>query len=337
MFAIVSMHSAGIFSALGAPRPDLVMKIVTPYKFGTIAFFLVSGFLAGDGLYRGDANKYLRRRISRIVPPWSVWFVIQVIGLLVTDLAHRRATFDSVRDLIIFAGVRAWDSLLGTAFWFVPNLVFSLTVLFLFRSYWEDVRFGATLLAINLLYGLNIYANWVATTNAKEIFGFILYLWLGVCAARYRHELDRWVNNYPLVLFGVLYVTAGILAYCESMLLLLRGSVDPVTALRLTNQVFSVVAVLFIYRFRVATWPRFINVRENSFGIYLVHGLVLLIVFAGAKEHHVKGVALKLIGSGVGATFVWFIVSILTYFVSLMIVRLLLSRRSLRWTMGMKA
>ena len=62
MFAVVAIHCSLVFVEIQRPRLGLMVAVQTPFKFATIAFFLMSGFLAGRGLETVQPLTYLRRR-----------------------------------------------------------------------------------------------------------------------------------------------------------------------------------------------------------------------------------------------------------------------------------
>lgn len=46
----------------------------------------------------------------------------------------------------------------------------------------------------------------------------------------------------------------------------------------MSNQIFSVLAVLGLMKLRRPTWPRFIDVRAHTFGLYLIHPVCIFVV-----------------------------------------------------------
>jgi len=174
MFAIIAMHTSVIFWYLGRPVPRLTQAITTPLKFGTIAFFLISGFLLGERLETCKPLDYLGRRINKVFLPWSIWFVAMCLFSTLANLWHLHVNPIFSLQAVPVLLHEAVQTLFTSAFWFVPNLLLALSILLLFRSWLRDMRFGAVLLAFNLFYVVNIYARWVAQRSFAGLPGLRL-------------------------------------------------------------------------------------------------------------------------------------------------------------------
>ncbi len=336
MFAVVALHSSQIIARIIHLRPDLEMILTTPIKFGTIAFFLMSGFLAGRGVETAHPWIYLRRRIDRILPPWCCWIGAMTAALLARDLLHHRVALQH-GALLSAAGHDFHFSFFDTAFWFVPNLLVCLGILLLFRKLHGNPLFGAALLCLSLFYAVNIYWTWIPSRHTEALLGFVFYLWLGSYASREHADFDRWMGTISLVWFLVLAGVLGLAAYGEARLLLHRGAEDPMNSLRLSNQAFSVAAVLVIYKFRRITWPRFVQVRDDTFGIYLSHPLVLLLLWPFLNTHLMAVIVQHLAGGRVSAVVLWVCVILIVYGLSLTITKMLAEFAPLRFLIGLEA
>jgi surface polysaccharide O-acyltransferase-like enzyme len=330
MAAIVAIHTIGFMPDFwrGDSFVALHFDLIQPFKFGTIAFFLVSGFLFGERIDRYSPVRYFKRRLHNVAVPWLVWLVL----------------FGVIRDLVgLFKGNVAWAGpkqeliawkgyLLYSSFWFVPNLLFALAILLIFRRKLKDSRIGILFLFASLFYAANIYGKWIAVEHQRAVFGFVFYLWLGAWGAWHFPEIEKRFARVPVwAMLGLVLLTLTA-ALAESKLLLALGSKDPGNTLRITNQIYSVVVVLAIVKLRKAVWPRFVNVRQQTFGIYLSHTLVLAGAFKGLK------LVLPEIGVlGSSPLLVLPIMFFLAYASCLLIVRTLLAIPGLRWTVGLPA
>lgn len=334
MFAVVSVHAVQVFDQIGQSRPYLSEALLSPLKFGTIVFFLMSGFLAGRGLETDHPLRYLQRRTKRLFMPWLFWLLMMVLGLLGTDVAHHRLVPALSKALWLAVSDRVSYSLVETAFWFVPNLLFSLAILLLFRRFHRSLRFGAVLLGFSLFYAVNIYTNWIPSAHTEALLGFVFYLWLGAYAAQHRAAFDRWMTRVSLAqMFGAYLVTC-LLAYGEAQILHRFPNAYPLNSLRVTNQIFGVAAVLFIYKFPAATWPRFVDVRKNTFGVYLTHSLTMMCLFPMVKLHGVASGVHRLAASWTGAALVWALVTVCSYGLALLLTKALVSQQALGWLVG---
>ncbi len=334
MFAVVAIHSTAVFDQTGYSRPGVDRLLLTPFKFGTIAFFLMSGFLAGCGLETAHPLQYLARRVQRIFVPWTFWIAALIAGLVATDLGHHRVVFGVNRNFLLDLGNKAFYSLTSTAFWFVPNLLVSLAILLLFRRVHDSLRFGAVLLALSLFYSVNIYASWLPSAHTEALLGFVFYLWLGAFAARKQDVFDRWLTHVSSLQLALAYLVTAILAYGETQVLHQRHILDATNSLRFSNQISSIVAVLFIYKFPRATWPRFVDVRKNTFGIYLSHSLVLSCLWRVLKIHRIAPTVHRLAAKRGGCIVLWATVLLSAYALSLLVTKLFVSQSALGWLVG---
>src|SRR5579863_5728328 len=94
MAAIVAVHSNG-YNLDKLPYGSLLRYVDQPFKFGTIAFFLVSGFLFGDRIDQYGSLEYFGRRLRSVFLPWLSWFLLLRIGSFLflrigPDLMHGR-------------------------------------------------------------------------------------------------------------------------------------------------------------------------------------------------------------------------------------------------------
>jgi hypothetical protein len=220
----------------------------------------------------------MARRLRRVFVPWLIWYIVGVVVLLAEDILHHRVhiTFHlaSLRVVVHTAVYCLFD----TAYWFIPNMFFALSILLLFRRYLQDRRFLAVLVAINLFYAVNVYTRWIPSKHTAALFGFILYLWLGNYAARHSQQLTQWVQRRSRWTLPALTVLTGAIAFGEGRVLHHLQAPDPLNAMRLSAQIFSVVATLMLFQFRTSIHPRLIDVRAHTFGVYLLHPIVLAIL-----------------------------------------------------------
>lgn len=336
MFGVVAIHSALVFVEIQQPRPGLMEIIQTPFKFATIAFFLMSGFLAGRALETVAPLTYLKRRLRRVALPWACWISAMIAAFMVTDLLHHRVSFSLDHHLFALLASRITYCLFGTAYWFVPNLLLSMALLLLFRRQQRRLWFGAILFSFSFLYGLNIYTNWMPSRHTESLLGFVFYLWLGAFASHHQAALEGWMARVSTAQLGAAALFTMLLAYREAVLLDRLGSVDPLNSLRITNQLFSVMAVLFLYKFRRATWPGFVQVRDNTFGVYLLHPLTMFLLWPVLKSRFLSPLVHRLAGGDVGGVALWAGSVLCVYGGALCVTKLLVRQPSLSWLLGVQ-
>ena len=281
MASVIAVHCIGsVVGLVDGNSFDLFARsLAQPFKFGTIGFFLISGFLMGEGISRRTPLEYLTRRLQTVLMPWLAW--VSLCWIL--SIAHHRAPGElrlySLGSEVPLALDKLRSCLLGTSYWFVPNLLLALCVLLLCRSFIDDLRLGLVLLMASLFYGLNIYARWIPLSgHTGALFGFVFYLWLGAWVARHFARFETWMAGIPLRVFAILPVLTLLPAILESQVMSAEGIEDNLNTLRLSNQLYSVTMVLAMFKLRTAIWPRKLNVRATTFGIYLSHAIVLSVV-----------------------------------------------------------
>ena len=336
MLAIVTVHGMGILNLRNGSDRFVLEAFQTPLKFGTTGFFLISGFLLGERVQTSNPIEYLGRRIRKVFLPWLVWITLLSTYLLVLDAGRHRVlvTWRSVVPLLLH---QAFLCLVSTTFWFVPNLLLALVVLLVFRRYLYDRRLGAALLAVQVFYMVNIYTRWIPSSHLEALLGFVFDLWLGSYASRYITELNQWVARVKVRTLVGLAVTTCLLAFEETRLLDYLHAPDPLNTLRASNQVFSIVMVLLILKLRTATWLSFVNVRRDTYGIYLTHAMFLAICLNVLNQIRRSYFSARPIHPDIRGILIWIGLSAVVYLGSLTITRLLAARPQLRWLVGAEA
>jgi peptidoglycan/LPS O-acetylase OafA/YrhL len=335
MAAIIGIHTiALICPMLGwTQHTALEFALVQPLKFGSICFFLISGFLLGERIHRYRPHVYFARRLRSVFVPWAFWLSCYCGLRLIHGFGAGRLTLHTAGILSYGSGILS-SSLFETAYWFVPNLLLALAILLIFRRLLMDWRIGCVFLTGSLFYAVNVYARWVHVEHTRAVFGFIFYLWLGAWGSWHFVTVEKWVSRIPATAMAALVLVTGLAALGEAGLLQKLGSSDPLNTLRLTNQVFSVMVGVSFLKARRALWPHFINVRAQTFGLYLAHTPVLAVLgmlalrfpgnFGGAILKDTVAGSLLLIM----ATFT------VTYGGCLLLVRFLVSIPCLHWIVG---
>jgi membrane-bound acyltransferase YfiQ involved in biofilm formation len=250
-----------------------------------------------------------------------------------------------IREFVFRPGANAWQNLqiayvtsratlLDTSFWFVPNLLLSIAILLICRRYLYSLKLGFVLFLVNLVYVVNIYTSWFSTRHTQALLGFVFYLWLGSYAAHNFERVSSFLARIPTAALVAASAIAGVAAYGESHLLFVLHSFDPLNTLRLSNQVFSISVVLMIFKFRHATWPGFIDVRRQTFGLYLSHGIVLLLLMR-VLRHFPRWAPDSISVSAIEGVVLWIAVSVTTYVSCLLVTMWLARRPSLQWMVGL--
>jgi hypothetical protein len=228
---------------------------------------------------------------------------------------------------------QAFEVLFASPYWFVPNLLIAICILlFLLRSI-ENLPTGILLFVPALFHSVNLYYHWLPIRHTTAFAGFAGYLWLGAWCARNPIALKAFIEGLSRrVLFCALLLCFS-LSIGETYLLTLLHSTDPLDTLRITNQLFSLVVVLTFLKLEAPGSPGFINVREQTFGLYLTHGPVVSLVVATVKRITLleESVLSRTVAGGLC---IWAIVFALTYTSCVLITAVLSRHRRLSWTIG---
>ena len=332
MVAIIALHTIGIYSFLHhQEKPLTLLAAEQVMKFGSIAFFLVAGFLFGERVDHYKPLQYYGRRLKNVFLPWTVWY----LTYSALCFAHRFRHPGSASDWIALTREALSVSLQSTPYWFVPNLLIALALLLMLRPILRDGRVGLVLMTMSLFYAVNIYGRWLPVEHHRAVFGFVFYLWLGAWCSWHSADVEKCLARVGMVVLFVLLAATYVLGVAETKLLLSAQSADPMNTLRISNQLYSVVAVLALFRLRRALWPRFVSVREHTFGLYLTHS-VALPVFAFALRKFLPYLGWARFWDGpAGATLLILATFVAVYGSCLLLVRGLLSCRWTRWTVGL--
>ncbi len=335
MVAIVALHTLFFLGNAADKTTVAYLEIVLrqAMKFGTIGFFLISGFLLGEGMTRTGRLKYFRRRVKAVFVPWvfwgCVWFVIAVSSHLLQDGAPgslETSLHGIARQYFHFV-------FLQSIYWFVPNFVICLAVVLALYGRLPDSIQGPVLLAFSLFYGVNAYLNVIEPRHTAAIFGFMFYLWLGSYAYQNHKALSRWLDRTSWARLASYAAIAAMLALAEYHVLRARSSVDPANTLRISNQAFSVFVALLIVKCKRSLCPSWIEVRTETFGIFLLHPI--LIELYQMNQVHIPALALARMRSngllmiGLGVVF-----GVVVYLTSLSITKQIRKVPGLRWMVG---
>jgi membrane-bound acyltransferase YfiQ involved in biofilm formation len=328
MFSIVFIHATGTVGTAGGVCYDLQKFLfLQAAKFGTIGFFLISGFLLGEGMTRTAPSRYFKRRVRAISLPWALWVTVWFLTLLPQLIHDDRQNVQSGLGQavsqylhLVFIG----------SYWFVPNFLFCLAlVLFLYHRVSNRIQ-GPVFLAASLFYAANIYLGIVPRGHCSAIFGYVFYLWLGACAYRHRERFERWLRQVPWASLIAAVAVAGFIAAIEMHRLIPYD--QGLNTLRLSNQLYSVLAVIAIAKFRFPLMPKFIHPRTETFGIFLIHPVLYRIWLLTC---HRLPLTSPLHNNGPLTLSLVFLVFVLTYLASLWLTKRLGANQNLKWTIGM--
>jgi len=331
MISIVWVHSIG-FGGFATRISTLRLQLVIAQlmKFGTISFFLISGYLLGEGLTRTGRTKYFFRRVKAVLVPWifwsCVWFVFAVFLDPLKGGGLKNSLYELAQDYVKFVFFQS-------IYWFVPNFFLCFALVLALHRRVPDYVQGAIFGAFSVFYGVNVYLRIVPAEHTSALFGFVFYLWLGQMAYKHRDAWARWLGN---VSWARLWVYAGVAAMLTlAEIHMLRGlrTGEEFNTVRLSNQLFSVMVVMLIVKCTMTLYPKTIDVRAETFGIFLIHP-ILLEIFIAVRDRVPDRTMLGIRGNGVLVISLGLATFGTIYLLSLLLTKVLRRVPYLKWTIG---
>lgn len=273
MMGIVMEHSVfnGTYIFDGfPPKHILYMCLIQLSKFGTIAFFILAGFLLGDKFTTYSSWAYFKRRLSNTFLPWLIWSLIFLIAVLAQRYV---AIHKSGDDYFFLDELKSTSKMVYffTNYWFIINFLFCIAILLLFKRNLYSAWVGILFLICTLIYSVNVYNEWFTPTHTLAIFGFIFYLWLGAMCNKYWEQLSSTINKTSILWFIMLCLITFIWSVYDVRNLIEAKSTDPYNTLRLSNIFYSIAAVMLLIKIKNFQFTKYLQPRKTTYGIYLIH------------------------------------------------------------------
>jgi len=240
------------------------------FKFSTICYFLIAGFLLADKAIYTKPFEYYKRRLNIIAKPYLLALLLFIAILVVSNII----TTHSFK--LQFLSAVAKYTLFYTAFWYIPNYFICLLVIVCFSKYLNSLYFGGCLFLVTLGYTyFTVYAPGYTSSHTTALFGFVFYMWLGVYIKR--QDLVGRIKKVNIVLLGFILLAIYALSNVESYYLFYYTQThDSVNTLRISNQLYSVAVFVFLVRC-CGKAPKFgiFSPRQETYGIYLYHSFFI--------------------------------------------------------------
>jgi hypothetical protein len=260
--------------SLGILTYDVVIQLI---KFGTISFFLLSGFLIGEKFASYPALQYLKKRVDNTFLPWIFWVLFFCLMIVANDLVSAKQFYHGELPPHYGLVVLGYLQMITfyTVYWFIPNFLICIGLLLIFKRYLYSYWFGAVLLCFTILYMFNIYYEWIEPKHSTAIFGFVFFLWLGVQLNRHLNQIKTWLDATPLWLWVILLIITLLAGVYETSLLKQLKSEDPYNSLRPTNILYSLCFFFTLFKIRKFKRINYLKPRETTYGIYLIHYILV--------------------------------------------------------------
>ena len=309
-------------------------SIIQSFKFSTIAFFLIGGFLINHKFQEYTPFQYLRNRFKKTIGPWLFWiFMLIMLSVIDRYVAHARGSEMGLigSDIVLYIFQSFIRIVLISPYWFILNFLICITILLLFKKHLYSLWFGLVLALFSLFYSVNIYQGWIETTHTTAIFGFVFYLWLGVYFNEYYDKIMSMIKTTSWFIILLLAFVTFWIAVGESTYLNSIGIKDAYNTLRFSNIIYSLVMFALLLKVGSLNWlQQNLRPRETTFGIYLIHVIIidrgLPLIFQPLKLHFLE----FNIWQNMGILFFRFLV---TYIVSFYLARLI-GKTKMKWIVG---
>jgi hypothetical protein len=281
MIFIVMEHATyfepNVYLPHGGIREFIYLLTIQFSKFGTVCFFLLAGFLIGDKFTDYTPSQYLKRRIDSTIWPWLFWSLCFIFlanyDIIVNQLILRQ---DPVEPN---AYKNLWESVtttyLYTNYWFIPNFLFCISLLLIFKRYLYNYVLGGILLLFTIFYSVNIYFTWIRSSHTIAILGFVFFLWLGAQLNKNWGKVNMWLSKIPVGVWWALSVATLLLSMGETKFLQSLNSTDPYNSLRFSNIIYSMCCFFLLLKFKTIKFIHYLKPRETTYGVYLIHYVIL--------------------------------------------------------------
>ncbi|MCX2586145.1 acyltransferase family protein [Pedobacter sp. MR22-3] len=281
MFGIVFEHSAVLWGIKYSATCDTWLQVVTMqfWKFATIAFFLIGGFLINYKFTEYTPGQYLVRRFKNTIKPWLFWILFLVIATLIQRIiiASRGGDAVFVISPLAYFTEEFRYILFESSFWFILNFLICISILLIFKRHLYKLWFGLIWAAVSLIYSVNLYFEWFVTHHSAALFGFVFYLWLGVYLNRYYEAVMNYIKRIKWSYIGVVNALFFFLSCLEVIYLAKHGSKDEYNTLRISNILYSLsMFVLLLKMGSVKFIDKKLEPRKTTFGIYLLHQILII-------------------------------------------------------------
>lgn len=249
------------------------------FKFATICFFLIAGFLINHKFQEYKPLAYLKNRFKNTIGPWVFWITILMlvnIGAMLVKY-YRSGSSEMTDNFFAYLGEQYYITVFFSSYWFILNFLICIAILLAFKKYIYKIWFGAILACLSLFYSVNLYYDWIITNHTIAVFGFVFYLWLGAYINKYYAEIRAFMKRTSIWFFLALTAFFLLLADLEIIHLKNLDVIDAYNSLRITNVLYSLSFFLLLLKVGpISFLNKYLAPRKNTYGIYLLHPIILV-------------------------------------------------------------
>ena len=247
------------------------ISLIQLSKFGTIAFFVLAGFLLGSKFVSYSSWQYFKRRLSTVFVPWLIWSSIFIAVVLIQQYIVLKDKF----NLAELLPEKIKMTYLYTNYWFIINFLFCIGLLLIFKRFLYRWWLGAIFFVCSLIYSINVYFEWFTPSHTTAIFGFVFYLWLGAIFNKNWSYIEQKLKHisYPVII--ALFILSFACSVLDSMNLIRHQSTDPYNTLRFSNIIYSLITIVLLLKIKNFGFIKYLKPRETTFGVYLIHYILV--------------------------------------------------------------
>lgn len=265
-----------VFTSL--PERYIQSALMQIGRIGTVLFFIITGYLLDNKIRDLNILSYLRYRFKPIILPWLLFLTLVVFIQVFQNLSFSQILAVNKTRLFILMISLYKSSVFHAAYWFIPVTIMSSSLLIACKRYMQHEWFGILLCCFTIFYCINLFYGWIPSNHTQAFLGYALFLWIGSQIKAHSCQIDSilrsisWKTLIPLLLFSF------ILTCREGMLLKFLHSDDPYASNRISNILFSIILFFSLIKSYRLAWVRRFKPRENTYGIYLVHTIFIMIL-----------------------------------------------------------
>jgi len=300
-------------------------------KFGTVAFFLLAGFLLGDKFVTYTSGQYISRRFKSTFKPWLIWSLIFLFAILLRDFLNYLHYGSGGFHLFSYLADDLSIVYLYSNYWFIINFLICISILLIFKKNLYSWKLGAALLACTLFYSINVYFEWITPLHTTALFGFVFFLWLGAQLHKHWAVVQSKINTTSFFWFILIFVACLAWAIIEFKVLYNAKSADPYNTLRVSNIAYSLAAFALLLKFKSFKRIDRLKPRETTYGIYLIH---YILVFSLLPEVLIHFNLPKLGDMSTGTIVVYQLFRFLSVYIVTVILVKLINRTKFSWILG---
>lgn len=337
MLGIIFQHSYQVnFYILNGEFPLLVFfTLKNIMKYGTIVFFIASGFLLGQSLENESALSILKKKKDKIIKPYLIFLSLYIITLPIKDLFTHYNPIDP--NFFIYILKKIHIGFFQSNYWFIISFFISLIALLAFKKFLQKNIIGYLLSLITLFYAINVHTEWITPLHTTAYIGFTFFMWLGFKLYNIRDKFLPFLDKSCWEFLFSLVCLALIISVFESYILYWNKSEDPLNSIRFSNILYSMAVFLFLAKLGMTFHFKRAHPRTETFGLFLIHPftisflkLVIIVIFPFLEQY------LNTKASNVSVFAIFFIqlfMFLATYFITLFLVKTI-NRTKFKWLMG---